>query len=499
MTDLIQHFINGQLHSGEGKRRGDVFNPASGEKTKQVVFANEADVNTAVAAAKAALPAWSATTPLRRSRILFAFKELFLKHFEELAALLTAEHGKVMSDARGEITRAMEVVEFACGAPHLLRGSFSENVGTHVDCHTVREPVGICVAITPFNFPAMVPMWMLPIAIACGNTFILKPSEKDPSVSMRLIELLKDAGLPDGVVNVVHGDKVAVDALLTHPDVATVSFVGSTPIAQYIYETASKQGKRAQALGGAKNHCIVLPDADMTSAVNGLLGSAYGSAGERCMAISVAVAVGDQVADKLVEEISQRLQTLKVLPGNQEDAEMGPLVTQQHLEKVVSYVALGEKEGANLVVDGRNIKVPGGENGFFLGPCLFDNVTPDMRIYKEEIFGPVLCIVRVPHFDDAVALINNNPYGNGTAIYTNNGAAARNFATRIQVGMVGINVPIPVPLAFHSFGGWKNSLYGDTHMHGPEGFHFYTKMKTITTRWPTTQISHAEYAIPTMK
>ena len=499
MTQLIKHFINGQHTEGQSKRRGDVYNPVSGEKTKQVVLANQADLDAAVAVAKAAQQQWAKVTPLRRARVMFTFNHLIDQHFDELAALISEEHGKILDDARGEATRGKEVVEFACGAPQLLKAHFSENVGSDVDCYTMRQPLGVCAGITPFNFPAMVPLWMFPIAIACGNAFILKPSEKDPSVCILLAELLQKAGLHDGVLNVVHGDKEVVDGILTHPDIAAVSFVGSTPIARHIYQLGCQHGKRVQALGGAKNHCVIMPDADIDSAVNNLMGSAYGSAGERCMAISVAVIVGDELADKIVAKLSPKVKALKVLPSDAKGAEMGPLVTQQHLERVLSYVDIGINEKAKLVADGRDIQVPGGEHGFFMGGCLFDHVTPDMQIYKDEIFGPVLCIVRVASFDAAVELININPYGNGTAIFTKNGAAARRFASQITVGMVGINVPIPVPMAFHSFGGWKNSLYGSNHMHGPEGFHFYTKMKAITSRWPHSDIAEAEFIMPTMK
>jgi malonate-semialdehyde dehydrogenase (acetylating)/methylmalonate-semialdehyde dehydrogenase len=417
---------------------------------------------------------------------------------DQLAALITSEHGKVVSDARGEVTRGLEVVEFACGIPHLLKGEFSEQVGTGVDSYSVRQPLGVCAGITPFNFPAMVPMWMFPVAIACGNTFVLKPSERDPSTSIRLARLLQEAGLPDGVFNVLHGDKVAVDALLADPRIAAVSFVGSTPIAEYIYRTATASGKRVQALGGAKNHLVVMPDADLDQAVDALTGAAYGSAGERCMAISVAVAVG-AVADALVDRLAQRVKALKINAGTDESAEMGPLVTRQHLDKVAGYVAAGLAEGAKLVVDGRGVKVAGHESGFFLGGCLFDQVRPDMTIYQEEIFGPVLSVVRVPDFDTAVDLVNRHEYGNGVSIFTRDGDAAREFSTRVQIGMVGINVPIPVPMAFHSFGGWKRSLFGDHYVHGPEGVRFYTHLKTITSRWPTGIRKGAEFVMPTMK
>jgi malonate-semialdehyde dehydrogenase (acetylating)/methylmalonate-semialdehyde dehydrogenase len=430
---------------------------------------------------------------------MFKFKELVEQNLDKMAGLVTAEHGKVLSDAKGSCIRGLEVVEFACGIPQLLKGEFSENVGTGVDSWSTRQPLGVCAGITPFNFPAMVPMWMFPISIACGNTFILKPSERNPSASLYMAELLKEAGLPDGVLNVVNGDKEAVDAILHHPDVMAVSFVGSTPIAEYIYHTGTSMNKRVQALGGAKNHMVVMPDADMEQATDALMGAGYGSAGERCMAISVAVAVGDKVADGLIERLAPRVRALKVAPGTDPDAEMGPLVTKQHLDKVRGYVDLGVQEGAKLVVDGRGIKLQGYENGFFLGGCLFDEVTTDMRIYKEEIFGPVLSVVRAPSYDAAVKMVNDHEYGNGTAIFTRDGDAAREFASKIKVGMVGVNVPIPVPMAFHSFGGWKRSLFGDQHMHGPEGVRFYTKLKTITSRWPTGIRAGAEFVMPTMR
>ena len=495
----IGHFIDGKTVPGASGRYGDIYDPAAGEVTKRVAFASRPEMENAVLAAAAAFPAWAATPPLRRARVMFRFKELLDRHADELAALVTAEHGKVLSDARGSVTRGIEVVEFACGIPHLLKGSFSESVGTGVDSNSVRQPIGVCAGITPFNFPAMVPMWMFPMAIACGTTFVLKASEKDPSCSMRLAELLAEAGLPPGVLNVVNGDKVAVDALLTHPKVAAVSFVGSTPVAEYVYKTSATLGKRVQALGGAKNHAIVMPDADLDQAVEALMGAAYGSAGERCMAISVAVAVGNQVGDALVAKLKEQLGKLKIGPGSRPDSEMGPLVTREHLMKVKGYVDLGVKEGATLVVDGRGLNVPGRENGFFLGGCLFDRVTPDMRICKEEIFGPVLAVVRAPDFETALRIANEHEFGNGTAVFTRDGDTAREFSARVQAGMVGINVPIPVPMAFHSFGGWKRSLFGDLYMHGPEGVSFYTRLKTITSRWPTGIRKGAEYVMPTMK
>ena len=491
----LGHFINGALVHGQSGRFGDVFDPATGAVTARVPLADQAEAGHAIAAAAAAFPQWADTTPLRRARVLFKFKELLESHAEELTALITSEHGKVLSDARGELTRGIEVVEFACGIPHLLKGEFSGQIGGGIDSYSMRQPLGVCAGITPFNFPAMVPMWMFPVAIACGNTFVLKPSERDPSLSLRMAELLTAAGLPDGVFNVLNGDKTAVDALITDPRVAAVSFVGSTPIAEYIYATGAAHGKRVQALGGAKNHLVVLPDADLDQAVDSLVGAAYGSAGERCMAISVAVAVGE-IAEPLVAQLAQRARSLKVGPGTWPEAEMGPLVTRAHYDKVRSYVDLGVREGAQLVVDGRPFKLAGHEDGFYLGGCLFDRVQPTMRIYREEIFGPVLCVVRVPDFEAAVDLVNAHEFGNGTAVFTRSGHAAREFARRIQVGMVGINVPIPVPMAFHSFGGWKRSLFGDHSVHGPEGVRFYTRLKTVTARWPTDPVDNA-FIMPT--
>jgi len=493
----IPHFINGQRTAGAAQRHAAVFNPALGRSQAQVVLAEAQDVEAAVAAAHAAFPAWAALSPLKRSRILFRFKSMLEERQRELAAVISSEHGKVESDAQGEVQRGLEVVEFACGIPQLLKGEYTEQVATGVDAWTMRQPLGVVAGITPFNFPAMVPMWMFPVALACGNTFILKPSERDPSASLLIAEWLKEAGLPDGVFNVLQGDKLAVDGLLTHPDVAAVSFVGSTPIARYIYETGAAHGKRVQALGGAKNHMVVLPDADLDMTIEALMGAAYGSAGERCMAISVAVAVGE-VADTLVARLAERTRQLRINIGTDPKAEMGPLVTRQHLDKVSGYIAQGVAEGAALVVDGRGLVVPGCEEGFFIGGTLFDHVTPAMTIYQEEIFGPVLAVVRVDSLDAAVRLINQHAYGNGTAIFTRDGGAAREFAHRIQVGMVGINVPIPVPMAFHSFGGWKASLFGDHHMHGPEGVRFYTRMKAITSRWPAGRAHVAEFAMPTL-
>jgi len=496
--NLIKHFVGGKVISGNSDRKGKIFNPATGEQESEVNLASKADLDSAVEIAQKAFKTWSLNPPLQRARIMFKFKELIEKNFDELAKLIVSEHGKVYEDAKGSLIRGLEVVEFACGIPHLLKGEFSENVGTNVDSYSMRQPLGVAAGITPFNFPAMVPMWMFPLAIACGNSFILKPSEKDPSCPMKLAELLHEAGLPEGVFNVVNGDKEVVDAILTNQNIKAVSFVGSTPIAKYIYENAAKNEKRVQALGGAKNHLVVMPDCDLDGAVNGLMGAAYGSAGERCMAQSVAVAVGD-VGDELVSRLSKKAEALKIGPGMDKSSEMGPLVTKEHLEKVKGYVDLGVKEGAKLVLDGRNLKLQGYENGFYIGGCLFDHVTTNMRIYKEEIFGPVLSVVRVKTFEEATKMINEHEYGNGVSIYTRDGDAGRTFASKIQVGMVGINVPIPVPMAFHSFGGWKRSLFGDSGTHGMEGVKFYTKLKTITSRWPSGIRSNAEFIMPTMK
>jgi malonate-semialdehyde dehydrogenase (acetylating)/methylmalonate-semialdehyde dehydrogenase len=494
----LTHWINGKHVEGTSGRFGDVYNPATGEVASQVPLASTAELNAAVDAAKAAFPDWAATPPLARARIMFKYKTLIEDNADRLAALITAEHGKVLSDAGGSLTRGLEVVEFACGIPQLLKGEYTEEVGRGIDAWTTRQPVGVCAGITPFNFPAMVPMWMYPMAIACGNTFILKPSEKDPSCALLLAELATEAGLPDGVLNVVNGDKEAVDAILAHPDVPAISFVGSTPIAHYIYSTGATNGKRVQALGGAKNHMVVMPDADMEQAADALMGAAYGSAGERCMAISVAVAVGD-AGEKLMKLLKPKVEALKIGPGTDNEMDMGPLVTGEHLNKVKGYVDIGVEEGADLVVDGREYSLQGCEDGFFMGGCLFDNVTTDMRIYKEEIFGPVLSVVRSEKFDDAVQMINDHEFGNGVSIFTRDGDAAREFTNRIQVGMVGVNVPIPVPMAFHSFGGWKSSLFGDIHMHGPEGVRFYTRQKAVTSRWPTGVRAGAEFTMPTMK
>ncbi|MDX1468587.1 MAG: CoA-acylating methylmalonate-semialdehyde dehydrogenase [Acidimicrobiia bacterium] len=478
----IQHWIDGHLTAGKSDRVGPVFNPATGDQTGEVAYAAPDDVDEAVQAARTAFDSWRNSSLTQRQNIMFGFRELVAGHRDDLASLLTAEHGKTLDDARGEVQRGLEVIEFACNIAHLLKGDYSEQVSTGVDTYTIRQPLGVVAGITPFNFPAMVPMWMYPIAIACGNTFVLKPSEKDPSVNHLAAELFAEAGLPDGVFNIVHGDKVAVDALLDHPDVAAVSFVGSTPIARHIYETATRNGKRAQALGGAKNHMIVLPDADIDLAADAAVSAGYGSAGERCMAISAVVTVGE-AGDRLIEGVKTRIEKLNVGPGDQPGVEMGPLVTKQHLEKVRGYVDAGEKQGALLVADGRDFVVDGYEDGFFLGPTLFDQVTPDMSIYTDEIFGPVLSTVRMEHFEEAINLINSNPYGNGTAVFTNDGGAARKFQNEIQVGMVGINVPIPVPLSFYSFGGWKQSIFGSHAIYGPEGVHFYTRQKVVISRW----------------
>ncbi len=496
--NLIEHFIDGKIVPGTSDRKGKVFNPAIGKQESEVILGTKQDLDLAVQKAKKAFEKWSNVTPIQRARIIFKYKEIIEKNSDLLAKLIVSEHGKVYEDAKGSLTRGLEVVEFACGIPQMLKGDFTENVGTNIDSWSVRQPLGVCAGITPFNFPAMVPMWMFPMAIACGNTFVLKPSEKDPSCPLKLAELFSEAGLPDGVLNVVNGDKEVVDAILEHKDISAVSFVGSTPIAKYIYENAAKNEKRVQALGGAKNHCVVMPDCDLDQAVNGLMGAAYGSAGERCMAQSVAVAVGN-VGDKLVDELSKKVEALKIGPGMDKNSEMGPLVTKEHLERVRGYVDLGIKEGADLVVDGRDIKLQGYEDGYYIGGCLFDNVKKDMRIYKEEIFGPVLSVVRAKDFNEALNLINDHELGNGTSIYTRDGDAGRTFANQIKVGMVGINIPIPVPVAFHSFGGWKRSLFGDQHMHGPEGVRFYTKLKTITSRWPSGVRSDPEFIMPTMK
>jgi malonate-semialdehyde dehydrogenase (acetylating)/methylmalonate-semialdehyde dehydrogenase len=497
-TATIAHWIEGKPHMGQSARFAPVYNPALGAVASEVLLADASDVDTAVQSAHKAFGAWAETSPLRRARVMFKFKELIEKHHDDLAACITREHGKVFSDAKGEVVRGLEVVEFACGAPHLLKTSHTDNVGGGIDNWHLRQPLGVCAGITPFNFPFMVPLWMIPMALISGNSFVLKPSERDPSASLMIADLLKQAGLPDGVFNVVQGDKVAVDALLQHPLVQAISFVGSTPIAQYIHHEASARGKRVQALGGAKNHLVVMPDANLEQAVDALIGAAYGSAGERCMAISVAVAVGD-VADRLVASLAARAKALVVKDGMETDAEMGPLVTAQHRSKVEGYVAQGVSEGAKLVVDGRGIRVAGREDGFFLGGCLFDQVTEGMSIYQEEIFGPVLCVVRVKDFAQALDLVNRHEFGNGVSIYTSDGGVAREFSRRVQVGMVGVNVPIPVPMAWQSFGGWKRSLFGDHHAYGEEGIRFYTRYKSIMQRWPESIGKGAEFVMPTMK
>jgi malonate-semialdehyde dehydrogenase (acetylating) / methylmalonate-semialdehyde dehydrogenase len=496
---LVGHFINGQ-RVNDATRTQDVFNPATGKPTKQVALASKATMESAIAAAEKAFPAWRDTLPLKRARIMFRFKELLEAHADEIVALITAEHGKVVGDARGELSRGIEVVEYACGAPELLKGEHSRNVGPGIDSWSEFQPLGVVAGITPFNFPAMVPLWMYPMALVCGNTFILKPSERDPSAPLLIGELLKEAGLPDGVFNVVNGDKEAVDTLLNDARVKAVSFVGSTPIAQYIYSTSAANGKRCQALGGAKNHAIVMPDADPDYTADALMGAAYGSAGERCMAISVAVAVGEQTADTLIEKLKDRLRVLKVGPGTNSSNDMGPLITRAHLAKVTGYIEKGVAEGAELVVDGRNLTIDGHEEGFFTGGTLFDRVKPGMVIHREEIFGPVLCVVRAETLPDAMQIINEHEFGNGTCIFTRDGEAARYFSDQIQVGMVGINVPLPVPVACQSFGGWKNSIFGDLAAYGPDSIRFYTKRKTISQRWPSVGVSEGmAFAFPTNK
>ena len=497
-TADVGHYIAGAVTPGTSTRRQPVYNPATGAVARQVRLASEADVGAAVAAAQAAFPVWADWSPIRRARVLQRFLELLNQHRDTVAAMITSEHGKVFTDAQGEVTRGIEIVEFACGVPQLLKGDYTEQVSTGIDNWTLRQPLGVVAGITPFNFPCMVPCWMFPLALACGNAFILKPSERDPSPSLFMAELLKQAGLPDGVFNVVQGDKVAVDALLSHPDVKALSFVGSTPIAHYIYETGAHHGKRVQALGGAKNHMVVMPDADLEQAVDALVGSAYGSAGERCMAISVAVLVGD-VADKIMPKLAERAKTLKIKNGMALDAELGPVITPQAKERIEGYIEQGVKEGAKLVVDGRGTTIAGLEGGFFTGGTLFDHVTPSMRIYKEEIFGPVLSCVRAHDFAEALKLVNEHDFGNGVACFTRDGHVAREFARRVQVGMVGINVPIPVPMAWHGFGGWKKSLFGDMHAYGEEGVRFYTKQKSVMQRWPESTPKGAEFTMPVSK
>ncbi|GKV95150.1 CoA-acylating methylmalonate-semialdehyde dehydrogenase [Pectobacterium aroidearum] len=502
--ETVSNFIQGAIASSNSQRYAAVYNPATGEQIRQVVMSDKAEVEQAIASAAAAFPAWSKHSPLRRARVLFRFKALLEERMDTLARLISQEHGKVYSDAVGEVTRGLEVVEFACGIPHLQKGEHSANVGTGVDSHSLMQPLGVCVGITPFNFPAMVPMWMFPIALATGNTFVLKPSEKDPSLSLLLAQLLKEAGLPDGVFNVVQGDKEAVDVLLTDPRVQAVSFVGSTPVAEYIYQTASAHGKRCQALGGAKNHCILMPDADMDMAASAIMGAAFGAAGERCMALSVVVAVGDDTAEALNQRLNAQINAMRVGPGlvDGQENEMGPVISAPHRAKIADYIQSGVDQGATLRIDGRTLSVQGHQQGYFIGPTLFDNVTPEMKIYKEEIFGPVLSVVRVPDYQTAVTLINNHEYGNGTAIFTRDGETARQFCEEVQAGMVGVNVPIPVPMAFHSFGGWKRSIFGPLNVHGNDGVRFYTRMKTVTSRWPASvRLEHhaSSFIMPTLE
>ncbi|TPG77807.1 CoA-acylating methylmalonate-semialdehyde dehydrogenase [Pseudomonas mandelii] len=495
---VLGHYINGQVQDSGSERFSNVFNPATGAVQARVGLASEKTVDEAVASALKAFPAWSEQSSLRRSRVMFKFKELLDQHHDELAEIISREHGKVFSDAKGEVTRGIEIVEYACGAPNLLKTEFSDNIGGGIDNWNLRQPLGVCAGVTPFNFPVMVPLWMIPLALITGNCFILKPSERDPSASLLMARLLTEAGLPDGVFNVVQGDKVAVDALLQHPDIEAISFVGSTPIAEYIHQQGTARGKRVQALGGAKNHMIVMPDADLDQAADALIGAAYGSAGERCMAISIAVAVGD-VGDQLIAKLLPRIDQLKVGNGMQGDSDMGPLVTAEHKAKVEGFIGEGVAQGAQLIVDGRNFNVPGAENGFFVGATLFDNVTTEMSIYQQEIFGPVLGIVRVPDFASAVALINAHEFGNGVSCFTSDGGIARSFARTIKVGMVGINVPIPVPMAWHSFGGWKRSLFGDHHAYGEEGIRFYSRYKSVMQRWPDSIAKGPEFSMPTAK
>lgn len=498
---ILGNFINGEHVASASKKVAAIYNPATGEQTKSVSLSTVSETENAITIAQQAFESWKAVTPLNRARVMFCFKALLEANIDELAEMITLEHGKVLSDAKGELTRGMEVVEFACGIPHLLKGEHSLNVGRGVDSFSLMQPLGVCAGISPFNFPVMVPMWMFPIAIACGNTFIMKPSEKDPSVILRVAELLKEAGLPDGVFNIVNGDKESVDVLLSDTRVHAVSFVGSTPIAEYIYATGSKYGKRVQALGGAKNHMIVMPDAEVSQVTNALMGAAYGSAGERCMAISVAVCVGNETADNLIAKLKEEISVMRIGPGSglSDEAHMGPLVSRDHADKVLNYINTGVDEGATLLVDGRDFKVVDHEQGYFVGPTLFDNVKSGMRIYNEEIFGPVLCIVRVGSYKEAVDLINAHEYGNGTSIFTSDGDSARQFCEQVQVGMVGVNIPIPVPMAFHSFGGWKRSVFGPLNVHGNDGVRFYTKMKTVTARWPKGQQTGNTFSMPTMK
>ncbi|MGK2871741.1 MAG: CoA-acylating methylmalonate-semialdehyde dehydrogenase [Alphaproteobacteria bacterium] len=496
----LTHFIGGQHVQGASGRYGAVYDPMTGETQAKAPLASADEMRKAIDTAAAAFPGWAAENPQKRARVMFRFKQLVEDNMDQLAEMLSREHGKVIADSKGDVQRGLEVIEFACGIPHLTKGEFTEGAGPGIDMYSMRQPLGVCAGITPFNFPAMIPMWMFGVAIACGNTFICKPSEKDPSVPLRLAELMKEAGLPDGVLNVVIGDKEAVDTILTDPRVQAVSFVGATATAQYIYATAAANGKRVQAMGGAKNHMIIMPDADMNQVCDALIGASYGSAGERCMAISVAVPVGKGTGDALIAALQPRVESLKVGLSTDPEVDYGPMVTAEHLEKVKGYIDTGVKEGAKLVVDGRGFKLQGYENGFYMGGCLFDNVTSDMRIYKEEIFGPVLCVARADDFEAALRLPSEHQYGNGVSIFTRDGDAAREFASRVQVGMVGINIPIPVPLAYHSFGGWKRSAFGDTNQHGTEGVKFYTKIKTVTARWPAIGVrSGADFTIPTMK
>ena len=492
---LIQNYIHGKKVSISSDKL-KVNDPSTGEQISEVVLSNIEDFNKVLESSKKSQINWADTTPLKRSRILSKYKSLLENNLDDLAEIVSREHGKTLEDAKGSITRGIEVVEFACGIPHLLKGEFSQNVGTNIDSWSMRQPLGVCAGITPFNFPAMVPMWMYPVSIACGNSFILKPSEKNPSCSIRLAELFTEAGLPDGVLNVIHGNKMVVDFILESKDISSISFVGSTPVAKYIYEQSAKNLKRVQALGGAKNHLVVMPDANLDQAVDGIIGAAYGSAGERCMAISVAVAVGD-IADALVEKIHLKSQKLKIAPWTDSEADMGPVITKEHKEKIENYIEIGIKEGAKLISDGRGYKIQGYENGFFIGPTLFDDVTKDMRIYKEEIFGPVLSVVRAKNYEEAINLVNEHEFGNGTSLYTSDGEISRHFTTNAQIGMVGVNVLIPVPMAYHSFGGWKQSLFGDHAMHGMEGVQFYTKLKTVTSRWPKSIKDGPEFILPT--
>jgi len=491
----IKNYISGS-ELGSSLNYMPVEDPSTGEQIADVIISNQNDFQQTIESSKKAFEQWSEVTPLKRSRILSKYKELIEKNIENLAKIISSEHGKTLDDAKGSVIRGLEVVEFATGIPHLLKGEFSQNVGTNIDSWSIRQPLGVCAGITPFNFPAMVPMWMFPISIACGNSFILKPSEKDPSCGLKMAELFSEAGLPDGVFNVLNGNKDVVNMILESNEISSISFVGSTPVAKYIYENSAKNGKRVQALGGAKNHLVVMPDANLDQAVDGIMGAAYGSAGERCMAVSVAVAVGD-IADELVEKINNKAQILKVAPWTDPDAEMGPVISSEHMKKIEDYISLGEKEGAKIVLDGRNCKIQGYENGNFVGPTLFDNVSKEMTIYKEEIFGPVLCVVRSKNYEEALNLVNDHAFGNGTSIYTSDGEISRNFTTQCKIGMVGVNVPIPVPMAFHSFGGWKASLFGDHAMHGMEGVRFYTKLKTVTSRWPESIKSGPEFVLPT--